>query len=316
MILTLTPNPALDVTYEVDRTRIHAEHRVRAVRTAPGGKGVNVARVLTQLATGAVCAGPLGGATGDRLRDLLAAEAPTLRQAWTPIDAATRRTITVVDPDGATGFNEPGPVLTVAESRALGADLAALLAGADPLIDAVTISGSLPPGIEGAEPAELVGLCRARDRPVLVDTSGPALREAARAGATVLKPNAAEALAVTGADTPLAAAAELAALGAGYVVCSLGPDGMLGLDRGGGRTRAWRARLPEPVRGNPTGAGDSVVAVLASMLLTGRDDLPGVLRRAVAVSAGAVTRPVAGEIDPELAAELEPTVTVEEIPCP
>lgn len=326
MILTVTPNPALDLTYRVDGMRLHGEHRVREVRATAGGKGVNVARVLAQLGTPVTCAGPLGGATGSELRELLGG-VDGISQSWTPIAGAPRRTVTVVDQGGATGFNEPGPSVTPAELEALREGVTALLEEVEPRLEAVTLSGSLPPGITGDDLAELVQLVLARDRPVLVDTSGPALPAAARAGATVLKPNAAEAMDVTGADTPLEAAAALAHLGARTVVCSLGPDGMLALERSPADSsgdpsssapalRAWRARLPEPFSGNPTGAGDSVVAVLAQRLLAEAADLPSALARAVAVSASAVTRPVAGEVDLELAAQLEPSVEIEEIRCP
>lgn len=333
MILALTPNPALDLTYEVGTVTAHAEHRVRRVRTAAGGKGVNVARVLASLGRAAGCAGPLGGATGTAIRSQLDG-VPGLRQLWTPIRADSRRTLTAVDPGGATGFNEPGPALAAGELEALRADLVALLRSARPSVEAVAICGSLPPGLEPGHLADLVALCREHDRPVLVDTSGPALREAARAGADVLKPNAAEALAATGAGTPLGAAAALLAEGAGAVVCSLGADGMIGVQRTarkgtarrgtatsgaaptGLRGRAWRARLPEPLEGNPTGAGDAAVAVLVARLLVDGAELPEVLREAVAVSASAVARPVAGQIDAELAALLAPTLDLTEIPCP
>ncbi|MGO1391648.1 PfkB family carbohydrate kinase, partial [Brachybacterium alimentarium] len=162
----------------------------------------------------------------------------------------------------------------------------------------------------------LVQACREHERPVLVDTSGPALLDAARAGADVLKPNLGEALAATGEDTPLAAARALLGLGAGTVVCSLGADGMLGVHRAPAGDAAWQAAPAEAISGNPTGAGDSVVAVLAARLLVDADPLPDVLRHAVAVSASAVTCPVAGQIDPGLAAQLLPTVSIEEIPCP
>src|SRR5699024_6969676 len=111
---------------------------------------------------------------------------------------------------GATGFNEPGPTVSAREVRALREELAAQLTGSGPSVEAVTLSGSLPPGLGGADLAELVRLVRGHERPVLVDTSGPALLTAARAGATAVKPNAAEAMAATGAATPLEAAAALA----------------------------------------------------------------------------------------------------------
>lgn len=317
MILTLTPNPALDLTYEVAAASVHTEHRVERVRSAAGGKGVNVARVLAQLGHPVTCAGPLGGATGAEIRVLLEA-ADGVRQAWTSISGPSRRTLTVVDAGGATGFNEPGPELSAADAAALQADLTAQLTGAGSRIEAVTLNGSLPPGLGPEHLAQWVRICREQDVPVLVDTSGPALRVAARAGAEVLKPNAAEAIAATGAATPLEAALALLEEGAGAVVCSLGAGGMLGIQRPsrpGQRPRAWRARVDRSLPGNPTGAGDSVVAVLASRLLVDGEALSEVLRHAVAVSASAVTCPVAGQIDAGLAAELAPTVLIEEIPC-
>lgn len=347
MILAITPNPALDVTYTVDDTRLHEVNRVREVRTEAGGKGVNVAKVLARLGEPVTCAGPLGGPAGDELLRRLAATAgrpgtpdagtaaqadPLLRQAWTWIDGTTRRTLAVVDAGGATGLYEPGPQLSAAEVQQLLADVGALLTGAIPPIEAVTISGSLPRGMSGEDLATLIAAIREAGRPVLVDTSGPGLLTAARAGATVLKPNAEEAMEATGESTALDAARALCELGAGTVVCSLGGEGMLGLQRAeagapagsapvdtasvdrpaAATARAWRARLPQALDGNPTGAGDSVVAALASTVLLGRTDLPTALRRAVAVGASAVTRPVAGEIDLELIDQLEPTVTIEE----
>lgn len=337
MILAITPNPALDVTYTVDATRLHEVNRVREVRIEAGGKGVNVAKVLAQLGEPVSCAGPLGGPAGDELRRRLAAVSsdadPLLRQAWTWIAGTTRRTLAVVDAGGATGLYEPGPQLSAAEVQQLLDDVSALLTGAIPPIDAVTISGSLPGGMDDEDLATLIEAIREAGLPVLVDTSGSGLLTAARAGATVLKPNAEEAMEATGESTALDAARALCELGAGTVVCSLGGEGMLGLQRAEasapadsgpadpppvGRTaattvRAWRARLPQALDGNPTGAGDAVVAALASTVLLGSADLPTALRRAVAVGASAVTRPVAGEIDLELIDQLEPTVTIEEI---
>ena len=318
MILTLTPNPALDLTYLVDEVRVHGEHRVREVRAAAGGKGLNVARVLAELGVDAICAGPLGGGVGQELCELLD-PLPSIRQAWTPIAGTTRRTVTVVGPGGATAFNEPGPAVTPAELRALRESLTTLVSSSDPRIEAVTLNGSLPPGLTGSDLAHLIRAAFDQDRPVLVDTSGPALLTAARAGATVLKPNAAEAMDATGTDTPLEAAAALISAGARIVVCSLGSEGLLALERDDqahGPPRAWRAQLPEPLSGNPTGAGDALVAALASRLLAAQASLPDVLARAVAVSASAVTRPVAGEVDLEIAAQLETTVEIEEIRCP
>lgn len=309
MILTLTPNPALDVTYTVDATRAHHEHRVREVHTAPGGKGVNVARVLAALGDDVAVTGPLGGASGSQLRELLGA-AGGVDQRWIPVRGTTRRTLTVVDTAGATGFNEPGPTITDEECAVLGERITAHLED----LDVLTVNGSLPPGLDGEALAPILRSARAADVPVLVDTSGPALATLAAAGATVLKPNAAEAQQATGEDDPLHAARALLALGPQSVLCSLGGDGMLAVTAG----TALHGRLAEPLHGNPTGAGDAAVAALARHLargadLTDPDELADMLRQAIGLSASAVTRPLAGQVDPDLAASLRATVTIEEI---
>ena len=103
MILTVTLNPAWDVTYRVPRLTRHTSHRVGSVLQRPGGKGLNVARVLHVLGEPALATGLAGGATGALLRAAL--EIP---HDFAEIAGETRRTVTVVDGD-ATVFNEPGP---------------------------------------------------------------------------------------------------------------------------------------------------------------------------------------------------------------
>lgn len=319
MILVLTPNPALDVTYEVDGpVPVHGEQRVQRVRTVAGGKGVNVARVLAELGESSVLVGPVGGASGEELAGLLDGDdgsdgrgahgpAGAMEQAWTRVTGATRRTVTVVDPDGATGFYEPGPELSAAERDRVLADVRSRARGAD----VVVISGSLPRGLRGEDVSALVSELRGLGLPVVVDTSGPALLDAARAGASVLKPNLGEVRAATGIDDPIAACRALIALGAGIVLCSQGPDGMLAVTA----DAALRATPPRPIRGNPTGAGDASVAATSRALARG-DALPDLLRSAVAISASAVARPVAGEIDPALARQLLAEITVERVLTP
>lgn len=113
MILTVTLNTALDLTYRVPALRPHASHRVGEVTERPGGKGLNVARVLAALGHRATVTGFAGGRTGDALREALDGD-PDVVDALTPVAGATRRTIAVVD--AATGdttqLNEPGPLIS------------------------------------------------------------------------------------------------------------------------------------------------------------------------------------------------------------
>ena len=166
-------------------------------------------------------------------------------------------------------------------------------------------SGSLPPEAAQDGYAELVRLAHARSVPVLVDTSGPALLAAARAGADVVKPNDAELRETLGESDPDTGARRLRDEGAGAVVVSLGARGMLAVTGEG----SWRAAPPYPVRGNATGAGDAAVAALVLGMASGQP-WPDRLRTAVALSAAAVAAPVAGSVDRAVFTELLGAVTL------
>ncbi|MFF5633602.1 1-phosphofructokinase family hexose kinase [Streptomyces sp. NPDC012825] len=303
MIVTVTLNTALDLTYRVPALTPHASHRVTQVIERPGGKGLNVARVLAALGYETVATGFAGGATGAVLRDRLAAT--PVRDELVGTAGATRRTVAVVD--AATGdttqLNEPGPTVTAAEWETFRARFAALLDGAA----AVALCGSLPPGIHVGAYAELVRLARSAAVPVLLDTSGEPLRRGIAARPDLVKPNAEELAQLTGAREPRRATLDARRRGAHAVVSSLGPEGLLAATPEG----LWRAAPPAPVRGNPTGAGDSAVAGLLSGLV---DDTPWPdrLTRAVALSAATVLSPVAGEFDAGAYEELLGRVKVTE----
>lgn len=304
IISTVTPNPALDVTYTVDGLEVGAENRVTDVVSRPGGKGVNTANVAHCLGCDVLVLGPVGGRAGLELRAQLAERG--VREALTPIAGDTRRTVAVVDSQSgrATLFNEPGPVVSEAEWQALLESVTRTGTNAR----VVTMSGSLPRGIASDAYAQLVVAARRGGGvglPVIVDTSGPALIAACAAEPDLVKPNTAELAAVL-PDLPDAAvrAGELLRLGARAVAVSSGRDGLRVLTP----RFTVRGRLPRELDGNATGAGDAVVAAFA-WGLTITDDPSGVwadraavvelVRRAVAVSAAAVLAPVAGEVDPD-----------------
>ncbi|WP_405501949.1 1-phosphofructokinase family hexose kinase [Streptomyces anulatus] len=302
MILTVTLNTALDVTYTVDALVPHSSHRVGEVTERPGGKGLNVARVLGALGHDCVVTGFAGGPTGDVLRSLLAPLPP--RDALVEVAGNTRRTLAITDRStgDTTQLNEPGPQVSPAEWAAFLRTYEELLAGAE----AVALCGSLPPGIHVGAYAELVRIARAAAVPVLLDTSGEPLRRGIAARPDLVKPNAEELARLTGSREPLRAARDARRRGAHSVIASLGPEGVLALTPDG----VWRAAPPARVRGNPTGAGDSAVAGLLSALAEGLD-WPERLARAVALSTATVLAPTAGDFDAAAYAELLPRVTVE-----
>ncbi|WP_030243188.1 1-phosphofructokinase family hexose kinase [Streptomyces sp. NRRL S-455] len=302
MILTVTLNTALDITYRIRSLRPHTSHRVSEVTERPGGKGVNVARVLAALGHEVTVTGFTGGATGQVVQERLAG-VPGVVDALVPVTGPTRRTIAVVDDrtGDTTQLNEPGPTITPAEWSAFVEVYEDLI----PAASAVALCGSLPPGVPVGAYAGLVRTARSAGVPVLLDTSGEPLRRGVAARPDIIKPNADELAELTGSHDPLRATQDARRRGAGAVVASLGPDGLLALTREG----RWHATPPSPVRGNPTGAGDSAVAGLLSGLIE-RLPWPDRLTRATALSAATVPAPAAGEFDRATYEKLLGRVTV------
>ncbi|MCD9878178.1 1-phosphofructokinase family hexose kinase [Streptomyces guryensis] len=302
MILTVTLNTALDLTYRVPALKPHASHRISEVTERAGGKGVNVARVLAALGHEVTVTGFTGGATGRIVQDRLTA-APGLVDALVPIAGPTRRTIALVDDQtgDTTQLNEPGPTITPAEWSAFQDAYEGLLAPAS----AVALCGSLPPGVPVGAYAGLIRLAKAAGVPVLLDTSGEPLRRGVAARPDLVKPNAEELAELTGSHEPLRGAQDARRRGAQAVVVSLGTDGLLAVTPEG----RWRATPPARFHGNPTGAGDSAAAGLLSGLAE-QLPWPERLSRAVALSAATVLAPAAGEFDRVAYEELAGRVAV------
>jgi 1-phosphofructokinase family hexose kinase len=315
VILTVTPNPALDMTWRVDALTPGATHRAPRGATRAGGKGLNVARILHAQGHDVLALTTVGGRGGTEFQADLASSG--IPHRLIPVTGPTRRSLAIVDETrGETSvLNEFGAALAPAEAAMLAATARRLGRTAR----AVAISGSLPPGFEPEQLGALVGKLVAADVPVVVDTSGAGLLAAARAGVHALKPNREELEAVTGHADPVPGACSLLALGARLVVVSLGRDGLILVDRA---HVPLRAHLPRSLHGNATGAGDAVVAAITAALATGAsidgdtDEAAaaraGLARRATAWSASAVLMPHAGELSPDHSA-LEAEVAVSPI---
>jgi tagatose 6-phosphate kinase len=317
-------NPALDITYVSPRFVTGEANRVGRAHTRPGGKAVNVARLLSQAGHHVIVTGLAGGPVGDEIvRQLADAEIP---HRFTRCAAASRRTVSAfsVEDGSATGYNESGPPITAAEWAQFTDDFAVLVGGAS----AAVLSGSLPSGLPADAYRTLAAIAADAGAAVFVDAHAGPLRAALAARPALVKPNEHELAEAAGLTVPVAlpeavrAARRLLADGARSVVVSLGQRGLLAVrsdDAAADVARPDRARLsaallavPPAQRGNPVGAGDAAVAALVDGELTGRP-WPDRLRRAAAMSAAAVRQPVAGEVDPTDVAELEARTVVSEL---
>lgn len=300
MIVTVTANPALDLTWHVERIVPGGTHRADTGQSRAGGKGVNVARVAH--AQGAeVCAiTTTGGATGAEFTAELTASA--VPHVLLPVQAATRRSVALVDEalGDTTIVNERGISPTAEEWQRLRQSVVATLRNAaGPAAPVLVLSGSLPPGTPDDVLPALIADGRAAGAVVIADTSGPALLAAADAGANVLKPNEHELVEATGHTDPIDGARDLLRRGASLVLLSRGADGLQAITATtDGGVRVLHARLDAPLAGNPTGAGDAAVAACAVLAADGVTDPERIVRRATAWSAAAVLMPLAGEIHP------------------
>ncbi|MFI9602722.1 1-phosphofructokinase [Streptomyces sp. NPDC052043] len=300
MIVTVTPNPSLDRTYEVPSLERGRVVRATGERMDPGGKGVNVSRAVAAAGRRTVAVLPLGGAPGALVADLL--DAQGIDVAPVPVAGATRSNIALAEADGVlTKINAPGPELSAEEQESLLETVRRQSRGAD----WIACCGSLPRGLAPSWYADLVARAHEAGARIALDTSGPALLEALREGPDLVKPNAAELAEAVGRSLAtvgdaVKAAEELRGLGARTVLASLGADGQLLVDDAG----AWfgSARV-DAVRSN-VGAGDSS---LAGFLIAGGTG-PEALALAVAHGAAAVQLP--GSLMPT-PADLDPAaVTV------
>ncbi len=289
-IVTLTINPAVDISTSVTKMVPYTKMRCAEPQRDPGGGGINVARVLKRLGLEATAIYPAGGATGQTLATLVEREA--VRSIVIPTAKDTREDITVFDETSKEQFRLvfPGAFLGEFEWQQCLDTVARL----GPRAGFVIASGSLPPGV----PADFYGrVVRASKgtAKVIVDTSGASLKPALEAGVYLIKPNLREFQELTG----IGCADELALLEAGrrlidryrieIIALSLGPGGALLLTRDIALRADGLAMDPVSV----SGAGDSFLGAMVSRLADG-DRLDSALRYGVAGGSAALLNPGTG----------------------
>jgi 1-phosphofructokinase len=314
VIVAVTPNPGLDRTLEVGRLRRGELHRVARATVEPGGKGINVARVLRAhgLATQAVF--PAGGAEGDALVAMLRHDIPV---RCVPIGAPLRVNVAVVEPGGrVTKLNEEGPELSAEDGQALLGAVREASRGAG----WVVTCGSLPRGLPIDFHAQVVAAAHAEGARAAVDTSGAALTAALTAGPDLVKPNREELEDAVGKrietfGEAVAAARALRDRGARRVLASFGSEGAILLDGGA----PLHGIAPCAHVQSTVGAGD---ALLAGILAAADAPPAGALLQAVEWAAQSVGTPgngvpapapvpvsvgvVSSEIDPERRLDAKP----------
>ena len=293
MIVTVTPNPSVDRTVSLPTALTRgAVHRITTVSSEPGGKGVNVARALTQAGLDALAVLP--APPSDPFVTALAAAGVPF--ATVPVAAAVRTNVAITESDGTTTkLNEPGAALDAVALTALTDTVVHRAAGAD----WVVLSGSLPPGAPDDWYADVVSALRAVGCRVAVDTSdAPLLALAARFGDAapdLVKPNSDELASLAGRsaaeleddpDAVVAAARSLVDRGVGAVLATLGSAGAVLVNAEG----AWLATPPPITVRSTVGAGDSALAGYVRADVAGAE-APRRLQMAVAYGSAAAALP-------------------------
>jgi len=286
-IVTLTVNPALDISTAVSSVVPDRKLRCAEPIYEPGGGGINVARAIARLGGRSLALYTAGGHPGNLLQELLDREEVPNRPV--PIEAPTRESFMVFEE--ATGqqyrFGMPGPTLREEEwSRLIDA-----LFTLDPRPEYIVGSGALAPGVPEDFYAGLARVAEKLGARIIVDTSGEALRRAVREPVYLIKPNYRELIDLVGREPRDEGEQESLALSlvrqgcCTVVLLSLGPAGVLLATREG----TERLRAPAvPVR-SKVGAGDSTVAGVVLSLAQGRPIRDAVLFGLAAGAAAVMT---------------------------
>jgi len=283
VIVTLTPNPSVDLTLAVDRLAPGTVHRAGSGWSEPSGKGVNVSLALRAHGVGTRAVLPVGGPNGTWLAAML--EQAGIDHVCVPIAGNIRANVSIVEPDGkVTKVNAPGPALSAAEIEAL---IDATLKAASQARWLVG-TGSLPPGVRPDLYGRLVRRAHEAGLLVAIDSSGPPLLTALPARPDLVKPNAhelAEAAGkrVTTVGQALDAARRLQDLGARTILASLGADGALLVEE----NLVLHAEVVVEQARSAVGAGD---ALLSGFLAGGASGEPA-LRTALTWAATALLQP-------------------------
>lgn len=287
-IVTLTINPAVDVSTTVNKMVPFTKMRCAPAHRDPGGGGINVARVLKRLGIEATAIYPAGGATGQLLGNLLEHEG--VRSISIPVLNDTREDITVFDATTREQYRLvfPGAALGEIEWQKCLGSIARIQS--EPLF--IIASGSLPAGVPNDFFGRVARASKEARSKAIVDTSGSFLKAALEEGVYLIKPNLHEFQDLTG----IAASDEAALIEAGHglidryrieiIVVSMGSDGALLITR----DVAWRANgLPiDPV--SVSGAGDSFLGAMVWSLAS-NNSLEMALRYGVAGGSAALLNP-------------------------
>ncbi|WP_369900825.1 tagatose-6-phosphate kinase [Bacillus manliponensis] len=296
MILAVTMNPSVDISYPIQDFKLDDVNRVENVRKTAGGKGLNVARVVKQMDEDVLATGVIGGTIGDYIIQELTKS--DIRNRFYKINQESRNCIAILHDGKQTEILESGPILSVEEGAVFLEKYRELLAE----VSLVTISGSLPKGLESGFYRQMVEIGREKGIPVIVDTSGEPLRQVLNHNVKpfAIKPNISELFQLLDMEVEESTSSLKQLLtnklfhGIEWIVVSMGAAGAF-LKHG---EDYYRVTIPAIEVVNPVGSGDATVAGLA-VALKRKQSIPDILKTMMTMGMLNTIEEGTGYIDPE-----------------
>ena len=253
MIYTMTLNPSIDYIVHVNDLKMGDVNRMSQDFKLPGGKGINVSRILQRIDSTSTALGFLGGFTGEFIEKWMKEEGIDCR--FTPVKDDTRINVKLKSVE-ETEINGQGPTLSEEEVQGLKDSLANLSKG-----DIVVLSGSTPGGLRKGFYQELIQLIEAQGAEFVIDTTGDDLMQALSHHPLLVKPNnheLAELYHTTfhSLEDIITHGQKLLTEGAKNVLISMAGDGALLITEAG----IYQSNVLKRELKNSVGAGDSMIA--------------------------------------------------------
>ena len=269
MILTITANPSVDISYELEDFKIDDVSRTDQVIKDAGGKGIHVGYVLKELGADIVHSGFAGGALGNYIKDTL--EAKGQKSRFIDIGEDTRNCIAILHGGKQTEILEKGPTISDDEENEFLEKIDEISAGCD----YINISGSLPSGLDVSFYKKIIAYAKEKNKFISVDTSGKTLEEVINSDIKpdLIKPNETEIVDVLKTEVSKENLAEIFLKSPfkdiKYVIVSMGKDGaVVKADN-----KIYKASVPTVQAVNPVGSGDSSLAGALYAIDSGKDDV-------------------------------------------
>jgi len=260
MIITVTLNPAIDKTIEIDEFKIGNVNRIVSTRVDVGGKGINVSKVIKELQHKSLALGFLGGGSGNQIKKYL--DDSNIRNDFLTVKGETRTNLKIIDKvnNTHTDINENGPSVTLSDITNMKEKIIEYCEEKS----LVVLSGSVPSGINSSIYAEIIKDIKNKGGKVILDADGDMLMQGMKAGPYLVKPNIDElekafGISIDNENKIIEISKKILEYGVKYVVISLGGEGSMFISRD---KIAKVAGLQVEVK-STVGAGDSMVAAMA-----------------------------------------------------